>query len=76
MIEHMVSETKRAFKGATHKNSCLFYHDALSLMRAKETCKWIKEKGYEAMWILLEMDLFASDPFLKRYRGCPPVNSP
>ena len=24
MIEHIVSETKRVFKGKTHKNSCFF----------------------------------------------------
>ena len=51
MIEHMVSETKRAFKGTTHENSCIFYHDPLSLMIAKENRKWMKEKGYEEMWI-------------------------
>ena len=37
MIEHMISETKRVFKGTTHENSYLFYHDALPLMTAKET---------------------------------------
>ena len=47
MIEEMVSETKRVFKGTTHENSCLFYHDAQSLMTEKETRKWIKEKVYE-----------------------------
>ena len=47
MIENMVSETKRVFKGTTHKNSCLFYHDSLSLMTANETRKWMKEKGYK-----------------------------
>ena len=34
MIEHMASETKKMFIGTTHKNSCLFYHTALSLMTA------------------------------------------
>ena len=47
MIEHMASETKRVFKGTNHENSCLFYHDALSPMTAKETRKWMKEKGYK-----------------------------
>ena len=45
MIEHMVSEMKRVFKGTTHKNYCLFYHDALSLMTEKESSNWMKEKG-------------------------------
>ena len=76
IIEHMVSETKRVFKGTTHKNSYLFYYDALSLMTEKENCKWTKEKGYKEMWILPEIDLFASNPVLKCYRGRPPENSP
>ena len=45
IIEHMVSEMKRVFKGTTHKNYCLFYHDALSLMTEKESSNWNKEKG-------------------------------
>ena len=79
MIGHMVSETKRVFIGTTHKNSCLFYHTALSLMTAataKETRNRMKEKGYEEMWIVPEMGIFTSNPFLKRYRSCPPGNSP
>ena len=47
MIEHMVSETNRVFKGTTHKKYCLFYYDALSLMTAKETCKWMKYREYK-----------------------------
>ena len=65
MIENMVSETKRVFIGTTHKNSCLFYHTALSLMIAvtkNETRNWMKEKGYEDMLILPEMDIFTSNP--------------
>ena len=41
----MVSELKRVFKGTTHKNDCLFYNDALSLMTEKESSNWNKEKG-------------------------------
>ena len=36
----------------------------------------MKEKGYEVMWILPEMDIFTTNPVLKRYRSCPPGNSP
>ena len=43
MIEHMVSETKRVFKGTTHEDSYLFYHDSLILITAKETVsRWNK----------------------------------
>ena len=45
-------------------------------MTSKETSKWMKEKGYEEMWILPEMDIFASDTDLKLYRGHTPGNSP
>ena len=76
MNEHMVIETKRVFKGSTHENYCLFYHDTLSLMKAKETRKWMKEEGYKEMWILPEIDLFAIGPVLKLYEGRPPGNSP
>ena len=61
---------RRVFIGTTHNNSCLFYHTALSLMIAvtkKETRNWMKEKVYEDMWILPEMDIFTSNPFFKRY---------
>ena len=47
MIEHILIEMKRVFKGTTHKNYCLLNHDFLSLMTSKETCEWIKEKVYK-----------------------------
>ena len=43
---------------------------------AKDTLNWMKEKGYEVMWILPEMDIFTSNPVLKRYRSFPPGNIP
>ena len=43
---------------------------------AKENHNWMKEKGYEEMWILTEMDIITSNPVLKCYRSCPPGNSP
>ena len=79
MIEHMASERKIMFVGTTHKNYCIFYHTALSLMTAapeKESRYWMKEKGYEEMWILPEMDIFTRNLILIRYRSCPPGNIP
>ena len=70
---------KRVFIGKTHKNYCIFYHTDLSLMTAataKETRNWMKEKGYEVMWIWPEMDIFTSNPVLKSYRSCPHGNIP
>ena len=74
MLELIASETKRVFKGTTHKNSCLFNHDALSLVTAKESLKWMKEKGYEEMCILTEIYLFSRNPVFKHHRSFPPGN--
>ena len=43
---------------------------------SKETHNRMKEKRYEDMWILPEIDIFTSNPVLKRYRSCPPGNIP
>ena len=74
MIEHMDSKIIRLFNGTTHKKSCLFYHDALSLVTAKESLKWMKEKGYEEMCILTEIYLFSRNPVFKHHRSFPPGN--
>ena len=47
MIEHMVSETNRMFKGTTQKMFYLFFvmiPYALSLMKANENRKWMNKK--------------------------------
>ena len=48
----------------------------MSLITEKEALKFTKEKLYEEMWILTEMDIFAINPVIKNYRGCPPGDSP
>ena len=73
MIEYMVSETNRVFKVITHKDSFIFYHDALSFMVDR---KMMKEKGYKEMSIIPEINLFPSETSLKRYRGCLRGNGP
>jgi hypothetical protein len=45
MIEHIVAESALIFKGTKYEDSWVFYHDALSLMTAKETIMWMEEKG-------------------------------
>ena len=42
----------------------------------KETRNRMKEKSYGEMCILPEMNIFASNPVLKRYISFPPVNIP
>lgn len=76
MIDHIVSETRRVFKGTTHEKTCMFYHDALSQMTATSCREWMKKKGYDKMWITPELGLFEEDPSLNPYRGRPVGNCP
>ena len=48
-IEHMVSETRRVTKNTKFENNLYFYHDALSLITAKETKEWMKMKDYKKL---------------------------
>ena len=75
-VEHMVSETGRAMKGTKCENNFLFHHDAPSLMTAKKTREWMKEKDVEKYWILPQEGLCEDDPALKNYLGQPSGNSP
>ena len=71
MIEHIIHETAATFKGTTHEDDWVFFHDALSLMTAKETVEWMRQKDYLKRWILPEQQLHFHDPQLKRYRYRP-----
>ena len=55
LIEHMVSATKKVMKGTKYEGKELFFHDALSLMTAKETVRWMKENDVYKYWILPEL---------------------
>jgi hypothetical protein len=37
LVKPVIGEGKQIFKGMTHENNWVFYHDALSLMTAKDT---------------------------------------
>jgi predicted flap endonuclease-1-like 5' DNA nuclease len=76
LVENMVSECERMFKGTIHEHDWLFFHDALSLLTAHETVSWMKEKGYYKRWVLPELGLHSDDPDLKNYCGRPVGNSP
>ena len=39
-------------EGTSHAGDFFFYHDALSLMTAKETRKWMSEKGFMKKWLV------------------------
>ena len=51
----------------------MFYHDALSIMTAKECREYMEEKGVLKHWILPELGL--NDTFA-RFKGVPLGNSP
>ena len=39
MVEHIIKESANLMQGTKHKNDWVFYHDALSLMKAKDCLK-------------------------------------
>jgi len=76
LIEHVIAEGHRIFKGTTHEHDWVFYHDALSLMTAKDTKEWMCEKGYLERWILPQNGLLKDNPALKRFWDRPIGDSP
>jgi hypothetical protein len=76
MIEHIVEESAIMFQGTKHKDSWVFYHDTLSLMTAKETVEWMKEKGLHKPWLLPVMGLHLDDSDLKSYLSTIAGNGP
>jgi hypothetical protein len=67
LVEHIVVETKHLMKGTKHEGDWMFYHDALTLMTAKETIVGMKEKGYLDWWILPANGLHTDDAALTYY---------
>jgi hypothetical protein len=49
VVEHIGMETTRIYQGTRHEDNWMFYHDALSLMSAKETIRWMQERLPEMM---------------------------
>jgi hypothetical protein len=76
MIEFMVVESQRVMKGTYHEDDWFFYHDALSLMTAKSTIDWMREKDYLKRWLLPVNHLSQNDKGLKNYLNRPIGNSP
>ena len=78
-VEFIINESSKVMKGSKHENDWLFYHDALSLMTARKTKEWMREKGYYDKWLLPTTNLYTetnSPDLLKRYRDNPIGNSP
>ena len=52
MVQHIHDESQRVMNGTVHENDWFFYHDALSLMKAKECKEWMKDNNILHRWIL------------------------
>ena len=46
MVEHIIKESANLMQGTKHENDWVFYHDALSLMKAKDCLKWMREREF------------------------------
>ena len=42
LIQFMMKEAKNLMKGSVHEDDFFIFHDAIVLMKAKETIKWMK----------------------------------
>jgi hypothetical protein len=76
MIEFMVVESQRIMCGTCHEDDWMFYHNALSLMTAKDMIKWMQKKDYLKRWLLPVNMLSKNDKDLKQFINCPIGNSP
>ena len=72
MIRFMMKEVDNLMKGSFHEDDFFIVHDALVLMTAKDTIKWMKENNYFHRWLLPMNGLQDRTPYVKR----PVDNSP
>ena len=76
-VMFIVDESARIMAGTKHANDWVFYHDALSLMTAKKTKEFMRQKNIYKRWLLPTQDLYQNSPELfKRYKDNPIGNSP
>jgi hypothetical protein len=75
IVEHIYKESEKAFKNTKYESNCIFYHDALLLMTAKETISWMKKMDYWKRW-LLPFNNFNTEADLCAFKGQPIGNSP
>ena len=72
LIRFMMKEAEKLIKGSVHEDDFFIIRDALVLMTAKETIKWMKENNYLHRWLLPMNGLQDGTP----YDGHPVGNSP
>ena len=72
LIHFMMNEAEKLMKGSVHEDDFFVVHDALVLMTAKETIKWMGNNGYLHQWLLPLDGLQNGTP----YDVCPVGNDP
>ena len=75
MILHMTKETANCYRGTPFENDWYIYHDALSLMTARETVNWMQQEDLLKRWIL-PLNGLNDEASLKLYAKRPPGDSP
>ena len=76
MIRFMMKEAEKLMKGSVHEDDLFIAHDALVLMTAKETIKWMKENNYFHNWLLPMNVLQDGTPYSGRAVGNSPEFMP
>ena len=81
MIRYMMEESARVMAGTKHENDWYFYHDALSLMTAKQTREWMRNNDIDGKncmdkWLVPMMGCNQNTPFEHRSVGNSPVFMP
>ena len=80
LVMHIVVKTRDFFKGTNHEDDWLFYHDALSLLTAKDCIAWMKKtlvpgirtrRTIYSCWVLPELNL---NKEFARFHGRPVGN--
>ena len=69
-------EVEKLRKGSVHEDDLFIVHDALVLMKAKETTKWMKEKNCFHRWLLPMNGLQDRPPYAGRPVGHSPEFMP
>ena len=68
----LMNEAEKLTKGSVHEDDLYIVHDDLVLLAAKETIKWMKQKGYLHHWLITINGFQDGTP----YAGRPVGNSP
>ena len=75
LIDHIFTESERIMRGTKYELTWSVYHDALSLMTAKDSIEYMKEKNWYHHWVL-PLNGLQDNQGLNRYRDRPVGNMP